>query len=308
MEGEFEKVAVGIDIGGTNIKVGLVDGDGAILKQFGLKTTDYPDPKGLVDDLSVRLQTLANSYELTGIGIGAPNGNFYSGSIEYAPNLEWEGIVPLAEWLSDAMRIPCILTNDANAAALGEMLFGAAKGISNFLFITLGTGLGSGIVVDGNLVYGHGGAAGEIGHVIVEPDGRPCGCGRRGCLEQYASAMGLVTTYRELNSDASFDISSREIAERAEQGEEAALETFERTARVLGLALANSVAYTQPEAIFLFGGLAQSGDLLLKPLRRHFEANLLNIYQGKTDIRISGLPESDAAILGAASLIWKNEH
>lgn len=300
-------VAIGIDIGGTNIKVGLVDRTGAVLDQFTLKTAEYPTPRPLADDLSAQIEELAENYALLGIGIGAPNGNFYRGSIEHPPNLAWEGVTPFASWMAEATGVPCFLTNDANAAALGEMLFGAAKGMSDFLFITLGTGLGSGIVVGGKLVYGHDGTAGEIGHVIVEPGGRPCGCGRRGCLEQYASATGVVITYRELNPDASPDTTSRGISERAASGEQAALDAFEQTAKVLGLALANSVAYTQPEAIFLFGGLAAAGDLLFEPVRRHFEANLLNIYQGKTTILPSGLSESDAAILGAASLIWQQQ-
>lgn len=304
---DIPKVAIGIDIGGTNIKVGLVDRIGAVLDQFTLKTAEYPTPRPLADDLSAQIEELAENYALLGIGIGAPNGNFYRGSIEHPPNLAWKGVTPFASWMAEATGVPCFLTNDANAAALGEMLFGAAKGMSDFLFITLGTGLGSGIVVGGKLVYGHDGTAGEIGHVIVEPGGRPCGCGRRGCLEQYASATGVVITYRELNPDASPDTTSRGISERAASGEQAALDAFEQTAKVLGLALANSVAYTQPEAIFLFGGLAAAGDLLFEPVRRHFEANLLNIYQGKTTILPSGLSESDAAILGAASLIWQQQ-
>ena len=304
MAADSSDVVAGIDIGGTNIKVGLVDAEGEIHDQFVLKTADYPKPRSLVDDLAPRFPKAADGLTLLGIGIGAPNGNFYRGTIEHAPNLEWEGVVPLAAWISDVTGVPCLLTNDANAAALGEMIFGAAKGMSDFLFITLGTGLGSGIVVDGELVYGHDGTAGEIGHVIVDPEGRPCGCGRRGCLEQYASATGLVLTYRELNRDASTETTSRHVFERAGTGEQAALEAFEQTAAALGLALVNSVAHTQPEAIFLFGGLAAAGDFLLEPVRRHFEANLLNIYQGKTRIQRSGLSESDGAILGAASLIW----
>jgi len=302
-----KEVAVGIDIGGTSIKVGMVDRDGAVLDQFALNTADYPTPRPLVNDLAERIEQGANRYTLLGVGIGAPNGNFYRGAIEYPPNLPWEGVTPFATWMAEAVEVPCLLTNDANAAALGEMLFGAAKGMSDFLFITLGTGLGSGIVVDGELVYGHDGMAGEIGHVIVEPGGRTCGCGRRGCLEQYASATGLVLTYRELNPEAAPEITSRDISERAASGEQAALEAFELTAQALGLALANSVAYTQPEAIFLFGGLAAADDLLFEPVGSHFEANLLNIYQGNTAICPSGLAESDAAILGAASLIWQQQ-
>lgn len=300
-------LAVGIDIGGTSVKGGLVDREGTVSNRFTLKTADFDNPRSLVDELADRIFSNSDRSELLGIGIGAPNGNFYRGSIEHPPNLAWKGVTPFASWMAEATGVPCLLTNDANAATLGEMLFGAAKGMSDFLFITLGTGLGSGIVVGGELVYGHDGTAGEIGHVIVEPEGRPCGCGRRGCLEQYASATGFVLTYRELNPDAAPDITSREVSERAQAGEQAALEAFEQTARILGLTLANSVAYTQPEAIFLFGGLAAAGDLLFEPVRTHFEANLLNIYQGKTVILPSRLSESDAAILGAASLIWQNE-
>lgn len=306
MAADSEKFAVGIDIGGTNIKVGLVDAEGEIHHRFVLKTADFPEPTLLVDDLAARIHNVVDGQSLLGIGVGAPNGNFYRGTIEDAPNLQWKGIVPIAAWMMEATGVPCLLTNDANAAALGEMLFGAAKGMTDFLFITLGTGLGSGIVVGGELVYGHDGAAGELGHVIVDPGGRPCGCGRQGCLEQYASATGLVLTYRELNRDAPASTNARDVFEKAETGEPAALDTFEQTGRVLGLALANSVAYTQPEAIFLFGGLAEAGNLLFNPVRRHFEANLLNIYRGKTTIQPSGLAESDAAILGAASLIWQS--
>ena len=297
-------VAVGIDIGGTNIKVGLVDADGSIRERFVLKTAKYPNPEDLVSDLKHRLKPLLTTSNLLGVGVGAPNGNFYRGSIEHAPNLLWDGVIPLATWISDALETPCLLTNDANAAALGEMLFGAARGMSHFILITLGTGLGSGIVVNGDVVYGHDGAAGEIGHVVVDPAGRPCGCGRRGCLEQYASATGLVLTYRELDPESDEDVTSQQIAEHAFSGEKRALVAFENTAETLGLALANSVAYTQPEAIFLFGGLAAAGELLVKPLRKHFEANLLNVFRGKTDIRLTGLSENSAAILGAASLIW----
>ncbi len=308
MEGDIPDVVVGIDIGGTNIKIGLVDESGKVHDQFVLKTADYPEPRPLVDDLAARVRKASQHRNLLGIGIGAPNGNFYRGTIEHAPNLHWNGIIPLAAWMSEIMAVPCLLTNDANAAALGEMLFGAAKNMTDFIFVTLGTGLGSGIVVGGELVYGHDGAAGELGHVIVKPEGRPCGCGRRGCLEQYASATGLVLTYRELSPDAPPSTTAQNISERAESGEQTALEAFRLTSEVLGLALANSVAYTQPEAIFLFGGLAAAGNLLFNPVRRYFDANLLNIYRGRTTIRPSGLAASDAAILGAASLIWKNQY
>lgn len=297
-------VAAGVDIGGTGIKAGLVDAAGSISHRFELRTADFPTPNALVARLADEIGRRAGGAILHGVGVGAPNGNLYRGTIERPTNLPWPGVTPFASALEGALGVPCRLTNDANAAAVGELRFGAARGLRDFLFVTLGTGLGSGIVVDGRLVTGHDGFAGELGHVIVQPGGRPCGCGRRGCLEQYVSATGLVRTYRELNLDAPGDADAKSIAERATAGEAAAQEAFEQTAARLGLALANSVAYTQPEVIFLFGGLAAAGERLLGPVRRHFEANLFYLYDAKVTIRLSGLPEGDAALLGAASLIW----
>ncbi len=301
------RLAAGVDVGGTNTGLGLVDRDGTIVFRDRVDTRSFDDPAEFARAIAARLRDAVKGRgELVGVGIGAPNGNFFSGSIEFAPNLVWKGIVPLARLVEDAIGVRTLLTNDANAAALGERHFGAGRDVDDFLFITLGTGLGSGIVVDGKLVYGHDGFAGEIGHVIVTPGGRPCGCGRRGCLEKYCSATGLVTTYRELVKDADPSITAEIVDERARAGEPAAKEAFRLTGEILGLALANSVAYTSPSTIFLFGGLAEAGDLLLDPVRESFENNLLNIYRGVT-IRISELPGKDAAILGAASLVWQEE-
>ena len=309
------KLGAAIDIGGTNTAFGLVNEQGNILLQDTVLTKEYPDPKELVKVVCEKIKKLLPAKsELIGVGIGAPNGNYFNGTIEFAPNLQWKGVVPLAKYFSDSLNCKAVLTNDANAAALGEMLFGGAKGMKDFLFINLGTGLGSGIVVNGELVYGHDGFAGELGHVIVRPDGRLCGCGRKGCLETYCSATGIVTTYIGRVKSEELRVKSEElrvgsvdakyIFERAREGEKEAIETFNVTGGWLGLALANSVAYTSPEAIFLFGGLANAGDFLFKPTKESFEKNLLNIYKNKIKILPSQLRETDAAILGAASLIW----
>lgn len=309
------ELVAGIDIGGTTINMGLVNAEGQILQRVQLSTLAYPEPAQLVSALSQKVKALfydlGAEYTLKGIGVGAPNGNFYKGTIEFAPNLKWFGVVPLADMIAKQMNCSCLLTNDANAAALGEMLFGAAKGLNDFIFITLGTGLGSGIVTNGKLVYGHDGFAGEMGHVIVVPEGRLCNCGRLGCLETYCSAPGLVKTYKEIclkqNPALQWndrDINSRHIFELATQKNPEALEAFAYTAKMLGHALANAVAFTSPSAIFLFGGLSAAGDLLIEDVRKHMEDNLLNIYKGKIQVYPSGLPENDAAVLGAASLIW----
>lgn len=302
-------VAAGIDIGGTNAAFGITDEKGNVLFKSSIPMSACPSPEECVEAVSKEIiQALDESWNLIGVGIGAPNGNFFSGCIEFAPNLNWKGKIELAKQFSDKLSVNALLTNDANAAALGEMIFGKAQGISDFIFITLGTGLGSGIVVQGNMVYGHDGFAGELGHAIVEKNGRNCGCGRKGCLETYCSATGLVRTYlqktAEVCNPAPESITARQIAELADKGDRLAIETFEFTGEVLGFALANAVTFSSPKAIYLFGGLANAGDRILLPTRKAFEENLLNIYQNKCTIEISGLPESDAAILGAASLIW----
>lgn len=304
-----QALVAGIDIGGTNVALGLVNKQGEIIWKDSFSTKQFDDFNLLVSHASKIIQTAVqqiSSARLIGCGVGAPNGNYYSGSIEYAPNLVWKGIVPVAALFKEALQVNSIVTNDANAAALGEKLYGAAQPFNDFILITLGTGLGSGLVVQGQLVYGHDGFAGELGHVIVEADGRACGCGRKGCLETYCSATGIVKTYQELSGEQSL-LSAHKIYQLASEDNELALQAFELTAKRLGLALANAVAYTSPEAIILFGGLVRAGDLLMKPTKKYFEANLHNLYRGKVKLLTSTLNESDAAILGAASLVWQNE-
>jgi len=300
------KLVAGIDIGGTNTAYGLVDARGTIHSRGSIPTSAGVTAEALVETVSQRIRELlvqaGPQTELVGAGVGAPNGNYFSGCIEFAPNLHWKGIIPLTSYFEKQLAVKSLLTNDAKAAALGERLFGGAKGMNDFFFITLGTGLGSGIVANGSLIYGHDGLAGEVGHTILIPDGRPCGCGRKGCLETYCSATGLRTTYFEKTGTR---LEAAAICEKALAGDAAAQETFIRTGEWLGFALANSVAYTSPSAIFLFGGLAHSGELLFKPTRESFEKNLLGIYQNKIKILPSSLQETDAAILGAASLIWE---
>jgi glucokinase len=307
---QLQQLVAGIDIGGTNVVSGLVTKQGKILWKETYATKDFSEFESLVIHTTTQLQKALKKIpngKLVGCGIGAPNGNFYTGNIEHAPNLVWKGVVPVAQLFAERLDTKCLITNDANAAAIGEMLYGAAKSFTDFIFITLGTGLGSGIVVNGEVVYGHDGFAGELGHVIVEKDGRLCGCGRQGCLETYCSATGLVTTYQELTGNRSSEIDSRYIYQKALEEEPEALEAFEHTGERLGLALANAVAYTSPKAFFLFGGLARSGHFLLNPTRTHFEKNLHVIYRDKVALHLSELNENDGAVLGAASLIW-NDH
>ena len=311
----IQQLLAGIDIGGTNTVFGLVNTSGDIVFKESVPTEHFPLPEDLVDAVCEQIEkylvTFSETFELAGVGVGAPNGNYFNGTIEFAPNLKWKGIIPLAKLFSDRLNCKTILTNDANAAALGEMLFGGAKGMKNFIFITLGTGLGSGIVVNGEVVYGHDGLAGEIGHVIIFPNGRQCGCGRKGCLETYCSATGIKRTYEDLISkhgeskSTGVIANSKYIYDKAAAGDKDALEVFNYTGDILGLALANSVAYTSPEAIFLFGGLALAGDFIFKPTIESFEKNLLGIYKNKIKVLPSQLSENNAAILGAASLAWK---
>ena len=312
----MQRLVAAIDIGGTNTVFGLVDVNGKILLKETVSTEHFPIPEDLVavvcEHIKRAMLQFADTSELVGAGIGAPNGNYFNGTIEFAPNLKWEGVVPLAKLFSERLLIKTVLTNDANAAAIGEMMFGGAKGMKDFIFITLGTGLGSGIVANGEMILGHDSFAGEIGHVIMFADGRQCGCGRKGCLETYCSATGIKRTYSDLlmsNHDKA-NLQARVadakyIYDKAISGDKDAIEAFNYTGDVLGLALANSVAYTSPEAIFLFGGLAMAGDFIFKPTIESFERNLLNIYKNKIKILPSQLNENDAAILGAASLILK---
>ena len=320
MNSNMEKpYVVGIDIGGTNTVFGIVDARGTIIASSSIKTSGYPTVEEYADEVCKSLLPLiiANGGvdKIRGIGIGAPNGNYYTGTIEFAPNLPWKGILPLAAMFEERLGIPTALTNDANAAAIGEMTYGAARGMKDFIMITLGTGVGSGIVINGQLVYGHDGFAGELGHVVVDPAGRQCGCGRKGCLETYCSATGVARTAREflvarsepslLRNIPSEEIQSKDVYDAAVKGDKLALEIFEFTGKVLGTALANFVAFSSPEAIILFGGLAKSGDYIMKPIQKALEENVLNIYKGKTKLLLSQLKDADAAVLGASALGWE---
>ena len=321
MNSNMEKpYVVGIDIGGTNSVFGIVDARGTIIASGSVKTQAYSTVEEYVDEVCKNLLPLIISQggveKIKGIGIGAPNGNYYSGTIEFAPNLPWKGIIPLAAMFEERLGIPTALTNDANAAAVGEMTYGAARGMKDFIMITLGTGVGSGIVINGQMVYGHDGFAGELGHVIVRRGtGRKCGCGRKGCLETYCSATGVARTARELlaaRTDASLlrnisaeNITSKDVYDAAVQGDKLAQEIFEFTGTLLGEALADFIAFSSPEAIVLFGGLAKSGDYIMKPIHKAMEDNLLNIYKGKTKLLVSELKDSDAAVLGASALAWE---
>ena len=311
---------VGIDIGGTNTVFGIVDARGTIIDNGSIKTGKHSKIEDYVDELHENLFQLLEKNnavdKIAGIGVGAPNGNYFNGTIEFAPNLPWRGVLPLADMLSKKFGIPVALTNDANAAAIGEMTYGAARGLKDFIMITLGTGVGSGIVVNGQLVYGHDGFAGELGHVIVKPvNGRACGCGRTGCLETYASATGVARTAREfleIRKDNSLlrqipiqDITSKDVYDAAIAGDQIAKDIFEYTGQILGEAFANFTAFTSPKAIVLFGGLAKSGDLIMNPIRESMERNMLNIYKNKVSLLFSELKESDAAVLGASALGWE---
>lgn len=310
------EVVAGIDIGGTNTEIGLVDKSGRIIFSARLSTRDYPEPGGLVKDAAAKIREgiEETQTQLLGIGIGAPSANYYSGCIEFAPNMPWEGKIPLAEMLGKELNVDCKLTNDANAAALGELLFGDAKFLRDFVVVTLGTGLGSGFVVNGEVVYGHDGFAGELGHVIVERNGRLCGCTRKGCLETYVSATGIVITTKELLSASNEkselrnvpleEVTGKLITDAAGRGDALALKSMDITAEWLGFALANTVAITSPTHIFLYGGLAKAGDLLLKPVKKYLDQFILRNYKGKVEVKLSGLPEN-AAVLGAAALAWK---
>lgn len=315
----MEQLAIGIDIGGTGTKFGIVDREGNVLFSSEMSTRGYETIESFIAELHVKVQPLIDNVggigRIRGIGVGAPNGNFYTGTIEYAPNLPWKGIIPLAKLIQNEFSLPVVLTNDANAAALGEMKYGAAKDLNDFIMITLGTGVGSGIVANGSLIYGHDGFAGELGHVIVIPDGRYHeGTGKKGSLESYASATGVRKTAIELleNSDTPSllrdipkeQLDSKKVYDAAMAGDQLAKDIFDFTGKVLGLALANFVMFSSPSAIVLFGGLTKAGDLILKPTRESMEENLIQVFQNKVKILVSHLKESDAAILGASALAW----
>lgn len=316
----LQPLAIGIDIGGTGTKFGIVDRNGNILFSSEISTRGHKEVEGFIDELYRNLFPLiekaGGTGRMKGIGLGAPNGNYYTGTIEYAPNLPWKGIIPLAKLMEDKFKLPVILTNDANAAALGEMMYGAAKGMKDFIMITLGTGVGSGIVANGKLIYGNDGFAGELGHTIIIPNGRLHeGTGKHGSLESYASATGVRLTALEMLENSKEEsllrkipaksIDSKAVYDAAIEGDKLAKEIFEFTGKILGLALANFVMFSSPEAIILFGGLTKAGDLILHPTRENMEANVIQVFQNKVKILVSHLKESDAAILGASALVWE---
>ena len=311
---------VGMDIGGTNTVFGIVDQRGNVLATDSIKTQAYTKIEDYVDAVCEKLIPLIESMggveKIKGMGVGAPNGNFYNGTIEFAPNLPWKGVIPLAALFEEKIGVPTALTNDANAAAIGEMTYGAARGMKDFIMITLGTGVGSGIVINGQLVYGHDGFAGELGHVVVRREnGRLCGCGRRGCLETYCSATGVARTAREflvarpepslLRDIPAEAIVSKDVYDAAVKGDKLAQDIFEFTGRILGEALADFIAFSSPEAIVLFGGLAKSGDYIMKPIKKALDENILKIFEGKTKLLVSELKDADAAVLGASALGWE---
>jgi glucokinase len=316
----MNKHAIGIDIGGTTTKFGIVNAAGEILAQSRISTNKHEKVEDFIDDLFAGLSTLIEQHggfeNFVGIGVGAPNGNYYSGTIEYAPNLLWKGIIPIAQLIQNKFNLSVKLTNDANAAAVGEMQYGCAKGIKHFITITLGTGVGSGIVIDGKIVVGHDGFAGELGHTIVRKGGRfHKGTGSLGCLESYASATGVRETAFEflaadpttpslLRNYTTDELTSQVVYQCAIEGDEVAKKVFEFTGEILGEALANAVMFSSPQMIVLFGGLTKAGDLIMKPTKASMEANLIQIFKNKVDIVFSQLNESDAAILGASALIW----
>lgn len=312
--------AIGIDVGGTNTVVGLVDKRGQILRKGSLSTSTHSEVEDYLNELSSVIKEVlgdTSKDQVKGIGAGTPNGNYFTGSIEFAPNLPWKGVIPFAQMLEDRVGIPVALTNDANAAAIGEMTYGAARGMKDFIVITLGTGVGSGIVVNGQLVYGSDGFAGELGHVIIRRDnGRLCGCGRKGCLEAYTSATGVARTAREylenkkdvetqLRNIPIDEITSKDVFDAAIAGDELAKDIFNITGIMLGEAFADFVSFSSPEAIILFGGLTKAGDLIMDPIKKSMEENLLTIYKGKVNLVFSELKESDAAVLGASALGWE---
>jgi len=312
---------LGIDIGGTNTVFGIVDARGIVIASGSIKTGKHNNIEDYLDELYTEASRLIEANEATdkihGIGIGAPNANYFNGMIEDGVNLPWPTPIPLAKLVSDKFGIPVAITNDAYAGAMGEMRFGAARGLKDFIMITLGTGVGSGIVINGQVVYGHDGFAGELGHVIVKRNnGRLCGCGRTGCLEAYCSATGVARTAREfleiranepslLRNIPIEDITSKDVYDAAMNGDKLARDVFEYTGTILGEAMADMMVFSSPAAFILFGGLAKSGELLLKPLRNAMDKNMMGIFKGKAKVMLSELKEADAAVLGASALGWE---
>ncbi len=315
----MKEAVIGIDIGGTFTKYGIVDREGNCLAENFTNTSIHNNFDDYLRDLHAAIENtmrfLKGQINIMGVGIGAPNGNYFAGSIENAVNLNWRGSIPVVEKMKKYYPgMPVALTNDANAAAIGEMVFGGARNLKDFVVITLGTGLGSGIVAGGGLVYGHDGLAGELGHIIAVPNGRDCACGRKGCLETYASASGIRRTVfcllaermidSELRKVCFNDLSAKMISEAAERGDQIAVEAFDYTGRILGSKLADTVAHTSPEAIFLLGGLANSRDLIINPTKKYMEEALLPVFRNKAKILLSSLPDMNAGVLGAGALVW----
>ena len=314
---------IGLDLGGTNSVFGIVDARGDIKATTAIKTGGFDKVEDYVAASVQALQPIIEQVggieKIKAMGIGAPNGNYYNGTIEFAPNLPWahDGIVPLAKLFSDALGIPVALTNDANAAAIGEMVYGVARGMKNFIVITLGTGVGSGIVVNGQLLYGHDGFAGELGHVTMVrgKEGRTCGCGRTGCLEAYCSATGVARTARELLAKTERpsllremnpeDITSLDVSIAAGKGDELAKEIYEFTGKMLGEACADFAAFSSPEAFIFFGGMVKAGDLIMEPIKKSYEEHVMNIFKGKAQFLVSGLDGASAAVLGASAIGWE---
>ncbi len=311
---------IGVDIGGTNTVFGIVDARGVVIASSSIKTLKHNNVEDYIEDLYQGVTRLLELHDavgkVAGIGIGAPNANYYTGMIEKLVNIPWPTPLPLAQMVSEKFGIPVAITNDANAAAIGEMTYGAARGMKNFIMITLGTGVGSGIVINGQMVYGHDGFAGELGHMIMKRNnGRLCGCGRTGCLEAYCSATGVARTAREfleIRPDKSQlrnipldQITSKDVYDAAINGDKLAKEIFEYTGNILGEAFADFTVFSSPEAIILFGGLAKSGDLLMKPLIESMEKHMMPMFKGKVKVILSELKEADAAVLGASALGWE---
>ena len=314
---------IGLDLGGTNSVFGIVDARGEIKATTAIKTGGYEKVEdyvaACVDALQVIIEQVGGIDKIKAMGIGAPNGNYYKGTIEFAPNLPWahHGVVPLADMFSKALGIPVALTNDANAAAIGERVYGVARGMKNFIVITLGTGVGSGIVVNGQLLYGHDGFAGELGHVTMVrgEEGRPCGCGRTGCLEAYCSATGVARTAREILAKTNREsllreldpekITSLDVSIAAGKGDELAKEIYDFTGKMLGEACADFAAFSSPEAFIFFGGMVKAGELIMKPIREAYEAHVLKIFKNKAQFLVSGLDGASAAVLGASAIGWE---
>ena len=319
MEYGAKSLVIGLDLGGTNSVFGVVDSKGEIIATTSIKTQAYPSVDQYIMESVKAIKQIAEQVggmeKIRAMGIGAPCGNYYKGTIEHAANLVWaKGIVPLANMFVNELGIPVVVTNDAKAAAMGEMKYGVAVGMTNFVELTLGTGVGSGIVANGQLIYGFDGFAGELGHMIVEPDGRPCGCGRKGCLETYCSATGVVRTAIAMLEESSEATSLRDIAtdkltsyevyKAAMAGDTMAQEVFKQTGRRIGIACANIATFLSPEAFIFFGGLAQAGELLLRPIEEAYNENVLSLYKGKARFLMSGLDGANAAILGASAIAW----